>query len=175
MAMAGSLMRPTIHVMSADHAPTRDRVPSPPSTATAAVGGLTIADVMHTGTESLPLDVTVGALREWFAISASRRLAVIADEGRYAASLTPPDITADAAGDRPAVEMAWDRPSIAPDTTAATGRDVVFATAARRVPVVDAEGRLHGVLAVTGDLQFFACRPATDQQPRRARGDGATR
>ena len=43
---------------------------------------------------------------------------------------------------------------------AATARDLVIATAARRLPVVDGDERLHGVLAVTTDLQFFACRPA---------------
>ncbi len=146
--------------MSADHATGDDHVPSLPSTADTAVVGLTTADVMHADTESLPPDVTVGELREWFAHSVSRRLAVIAGDGRYGASLTPADITVDLADDRPAMEIAHDRPTVSPDMPALTARDVVFASDARRVPVVDGEGRLHGVLAVTTDLRFFACRPA---------------
>ena len=43
---------------------------------------------------------------------------------------------------------------------AAEGHDLVLASEGRRLPVVDGKGRLHGVLAVTSDLQFFACRPA---------------
>lgn len=80
---------------------------------------------MHAGTESLPRGVTVGELRDWFAVSVSRRLAVIADDGRYAASLTPADIAADAVADRLAIEIARERPTLAPDTPALTGRDVV--------------------------------------------------
>jgi CBS domain-containing protein len=128
---------------------------------TSDVAGLTVADVMHPGTESLPPTVTVGELRDWFAISASRRLAVIADDDRrYAASLTPDDVDPAARPDLPALEAAHDRPTLAPDMPAAAGRDRVVATPARRLPVVDGDGRLQGVLAVTTDLQFFACRPA---------------
>jgi hypothetical protein len=43
---------------------------------------------------------------------------------------------------------------------AASGRDLVIASDGRRLPVVDGDGVLRGVLAVTTDLQFFACRPA---------------
>jgi hypothetical protein len=35
---------------------------------------------------------------------------------------------------------------------------MVLASATRRVPVVDADGRLHGVLAITADGMHFACR-----------------
>ena len=38
------------------------------------------------------------------------------------------------------------------------GRDVVLQSATRRVPVVDGDGRLVGVLAMTKDLQHFSCR-----------------
>ncbi len=124
------------------------------------VNGLTVADIMHADTASLPTTVTVGELRDRFAISKSRRLAVIATDGRYAGSLTPTDLPPDADADRPALELAQDRPTIARDAPAAAGRNLVCALDARRVPVVDNDGRLHGVLAVTTDLTFFACRPA---------------
>ena len=131
-----------------------------PPTSTRDAGGLTVADVMHAEVGSLPPSVTVGELRDWFAVSVSRRLAVIAAGGRYAGSLSPADIAPDAPADRLALELAPARPTLPPGMPAATGRDLVIATAARRLPVVDGEGRLHGVLAVTTDLRFFACRPA---------------
>ena len=59
---------------------------------TEEVDGLTVADVMHAGVTSMPATVTVGELRELFTVSASRRLAVIADDGCYAAALTPRDL-----------------------------------------------------------------------------------
>lgn len=113
---------------------------------------------MHADVTSMPPTVTVGELREWFAISTSRRLAVITADGRYAGSLTPTDVGPGAPAGRPALEVARDRPTLSPDMPAVTGRDRVIAADGRRLPVVDGDGRLHGVLAVTSDLQFFACR-----------------
>lgn len=124
------------------------------------VDELTVADVMHGGVASMPPTVTVGELREWFGASASRRLAVIADDGRYRGSLAPADLAADVRADQPALAAAPAGPTLSPETPAATGRDLVAATATRRIPVVDAEGRFLGVLAMTTDLQYFACRPA---------------
>jgi CBS domain-containing protein len=122
------------------------------------VEGLTVADVMHADVASLPAGATVGELRAWFAGSPSRRLAVLTQDGRYAAALTPADVGADVADDRPAIEAARDRPTLSPALPAATGRDRVSESEGRRMPVVDADGRFLGVLAMTTDLQFFACR-----------------
>ena len=127
---------------------------------TDAVEGLTVADVMHADVTSMPATATLGELRAWFAASASRRLAVLADGDRYAGALTPADAGGDAADEVPALEVAPDRPTITPDLPAADGRDLAFASDARRIPVVDDGGRFHGVLAVTQDLRHFACRPA---------------
>ena len=60
---------------------------------------------------------------------------------------------------RLAVAFAADRATVAPGATATLARDLVLATDARRLPVVDADGQLVGVVAVTTDLGFFACRP----------------
>ena len=124
------------------------------------VDGLTVADVMHADVASLPAGATVGELRTWFAGSKSRRLAVLTQDGRYAGALTPADVAAEVADDRPALAVARDRPTLAPDLAAATGRDRVIESEGRRMPVVDDDGRFLGVLAMTTDLQFFACRPA---------------
>ena len=133
---------------------------APPPARTDDTAGRTVADVMHAGVEALPATATVGELRAWFAISPSRRLAVLASDGRYRASLTPDDVPPEEPADRPALALARHRPTLAPETAAVTGRELVFATSARRVAVVGADGHLHGVLAVTTDLGFFACRPA---------------
>jgi len=74
--------------------------------------------------------------------------------------VAPSDLGVDKPAERPALELARDRPTLSPDLPAAEGRDLVLASEGRRLPVVDGKGRLHGVLAVTSDLQFFACRPA---------------
>jgi CBS-domain-containing membrane protein len=120
---------------------------------------LTVADVMHADVTSMPATATVAELRRWFAVSASRRLAVIADDGRYAGAVTPGDVDEGAAGDRPAIAIARPHATVAPEVAAVIGRDLALASEARRVPVVDDEGRFHGVLAITSDLRFFACRP----------------
>ena len=124
------------------------------------VDGLTVADVMHAGVASLPSAATVGELRAWFAVSPSRRLAVLTDAGRFVGALTPADVAPAASDDAPAIEVAREHATLAPDVAAAAGRDLVAAAEGRRMPVVDEAGRFLGVLALTTDLQFFACRPA---------------
>jgi Mg/Co/Ni transporter MgtE len=121
---------------------------------TDATDGLTVHDVMHAKFSALPATATVGDVRDWFAASASRRLAFVADDdGGYVGSLTPAHV---AEGDPalPAADVADTGPTVSPAESATTGRDIALRTDARRVPVVD-EGRLVGVVAVTGDLQNF--------------------
>lgn len=125
---------------------------------TDATDGLSVADVMHGDVESWPATATGNELRGWFAVSASRRLALVADAGRYLGALTPADVAGDVAPDRPAAELAGTYPTVAPDAPAAAGLDLVLTASARRVPVVDRNGSLVGVLAITTDLQRFACR-----------------
>lgn len=117
--------------------------------------GLTVADITHIRFTALPASATVADVRAWFAQSASRRLAFVADGERYLGSLTPADVAGDGGADRPAVEIAQDGPTVSPEAPATTGRDLALLTDARRVPVVDADGRLLGVVAVTGDLRSF--------------------
>ena len=126
----------------------------------ADVDGLTVSDVMHAGVDSLPASATAGELRAWFARSPSRRLAVLTQDGRYAGALTPADVGSEIADDEPALELARERPTLSPELAAAAGRDRVIESEGRRLPVVDEHGRFLGVLAMTTDLQFFACRPA---------------
>jgi CBS domain-containing protein len=116
--------------------------------------GLTVADVTHSRAKALPASATVAEVLAWFAESSSRRMALLADEGRYVASLVPGDLEG-ADPERAAAELAGERPTVAPDEPAKRGEELALSTDTRRVPVVDHDGRLLGIVAITPDLQGF--------------------
>lgn len=126
-----------------------------PKTRIDEADGLTVAAVMHAQFSTLPATATIGDVRDWFAASTSRRMAFVADGERYAGSLTPAQVSGDVDPARPAVEFVQEGPTVAPDAPATSGRDLALQTDSRRVPVVDRDGRLLGVVAVTGDLRSF--------------------
>lgn len=116
---------------------------------------LTAADVVHSRFSALPADATVAEVRNWFAASAHRRMAFLADHGRYAGSVTREQLEGDLDGTRSAAELARTEPTIAPDAPADAAFELAIATDARRVPVVDGHGTLIGVVAITDDLAAF--------------------
>lgn len=126
-----------------------------PRTRVEDAGGLTVAEVIHKRFTTLPASATVGEVRAWFAASSSRRMAILADEGRYAGSLTPAELSGGVDATLPATELAKHGPTISPDAPARAGEELALLTDARRVPVVDGDGRLLGILSVTGDLTSF--------------------
>jgi len=126
-----------------------------PKTRIDAAEGLTVADITHAKFTALPATATIEDVRAWFAASTSRRQAFLADGERYAGSLTLADLEGDVDPTRLALEVAQDGPTVSPDAPATTGRDLALLTEARRVPVVDDDGKLLGVVAVTGDMQSF--------------------
>jgi Mg/Co/Ni transporter MgtE len=126
-----------------------------PKTKVDEAAGLTVAQVIHKRFSTLPASATVGEVSDWFAASSSRRMAILADEGRYAGSLTPADVNGTLDRARLASEVAQQGPTIAPDAPARAGEELALLTDARRVPVVNRDGRLLGVLSVTGDLTSF--------------------
>ena len=117
--------------------------------------GLTVADVVHGKFSALPADATIGEVREWFAASTSRRMAFLADGERYVGSLSRDDVEGDVDAARPAAEVAHAGPTVLPEAPASEGERLALATDARRVPVVDRDGRLLGVVSVTEDRQAF--------------------
>jgi CBS domain-containing protein len=117
--------------------------------------GLSAADVIHKQFSALPADATVGDVRQWFAASAHRQMAVLAQDGRYAGSITRADADGAGTDDRPASEIARSGPTIEPGAPAHEGHQLALSTGARRVPVVDSDGRLLGVVGVTDDLAAF--------------------
>jgi CBS domain-containing protein len=116
---------------------------------------LTAADVIHKRFTALPADSNVVQVRDWFAASSHRKMAFLADNGRYAGSLTRDDLRGDLEATDSAVRLARNGPTIAPDAPARAGYDLAIATGALRVPVVDGDGTLLGVIGVTDDLAAF--------------------
>ena len=116
---------------------------------------LTIADVLHKQFEALPGDATVADVREWFAVSSHRRMAFLAEDGRYAGSLTREDLEGDLDAQAPAAGVARNGPTVAPDASAHVGYELATQTDALRVPAVDRDGNLLGVVAVTNDRAGF--------------------
>ena len=117
--------------------------------------GLMAADVVHKRFSALSADATVAEVRDWFAASSHRRMAFLADHGRYVGSLTRADLNGDADPSGAAARLARLGPTIAPDATADAGFELAVATDAHRVPVVDRDGTLIGVIGVTDDLAGF--------------------
>lgn len=116
---------------------------------------LTAGDVIHDRFSALPADATVAEVRDWFAASTHRRLAFLADDWRYAGSLTRGDLDGELDPAGRAAGVARSGPTVAPDAPARAGYELAIATDARRAPVVDGDGTLLGVLAVTDDLAAF--------------------
>ena len=113
-----------------------------------------VADVTHSRFKALPASATVGEVREWFEASDSRQMALFVDEGRYAGALLRGDLAA-ADPTEAAVAYAQRGATVAPHESAARAEELALATPSRRVPVVDGEGRLVGIVALTNDLQGF--------------------
>jgi CBS domain-containing protein len=117
--------------------------------------GQSAADVIHKRFSTLPADVTVAQVREYFAESSHRKLAVLAEDGRYAGSVTREDLGGDLDPLRPAAELASSGPTVAPEAPAPTAHELALTTPSLRVPVVDRDGILIGVVGVTDDLAAF--------------------
>jgi len=116
---------------------------------------LTAADVIHKRFSALPADSTVTQVRDWFAASSHRKIAVLADGRRYVGSLTREDLDGDLDPDRAAAELAHPAHTVGPEAAAHTAHELAIATPALRVPVVDRDGILIGVVGVTDDLAGF--------------------
>jgi CBS-domain-containing membrane protein len=116
---------------------------------------LTAAEVIHKQFSALPADATVADLREWFAASSHRKIAVLADDRRYVGSVTRDDLAGDVDPLRPAADIASPGPTVPPEAPAHEAHRVATATPALRVAVVDQEGTLLGVVGITEDLAGF--------------------
>jgi CBS-domain-containing membrane protein len=116
---------------------------------------LTAAEVIHKRFSALPSDASVGEVREWFAESSHRKVAVLADDRRYVGSVTRDDLDGDLDPLRPAADVASSGHTVAPEAPAREAHRLATATPSLRVPVVDQDGTLLGVVGITEDLAGF--------------------
>ncbi len=116
---------------------------------------LACADVLHGRFEALPLTATIDDVRRWFAASSHRKMAFLADGDRYVGQLTREDVAEPLDPRLIAADVARSGPTIAPEAPARSGHELAVASGALRVPCVDGEGRLLGVVAVTEDRAGF--------------------
>jgi CBS domain-containing protein len=128
-----------------------------PRTLLDAAAEMTCGEVMHSRFSTLPGTATVEDVRRWFDASSHRNMAFLADDddGHFLGSLTRTDVADPVDAARPAAELARREPIVAPGAPTRIGHDLAVASGALRVPVVDAGGRLLGVVAVTEDLAGF--------------------
>jgi CBS domain-containing protein len=124
-------------------------------TALDEVTGLDAAAIMHRRVSTLPASATVAELRDYFAESGSRRLALLVDGERFAGALAADALPADADATAAVAAFAAPGVTVLPDAPAAEARDIALADPSRRVPVVDADGRLLGIVAIDTTLTRF--------------------
>jgi CBS domain len=109
---------------------------------------LRASDVIHLQFTTLPASSTVGDVRDYFAASTSRRLAVLVDGERYVGSIDAPGPSAEIDPGTPAADHASPGRTVRPKASAADAREVALAIPTRRVPVVEEDGTLVGIVAV---------------------------
>jgi CBS domain-containing protein len=120
------------------------------------VAGRTARDVMHPNLSTVAPGATVAEVEAYFAESSSRRLAAVADGERYVGAICRARF--DAQPHEPTLtarDLVGDLPTVAPDAPAAEARDHALAVVSQRVPVVDGDGRLLGVVAVDKRREGF--------------------
>ena len=124
--------------------------------------GLTVADVTHSRFSPFPVTATVGEVRAWFDASGSHKIALLSDDGRYVGSLLPGDLADAGDANELAAPRARRGETVSPEEPAKRGEELALSSGTLRAPVVDNEGRLVGVVAVTEDLQGFCGTGGTD-------------
>jgi CBS domain-containing protein len=117
--------------------------------------GLKAIDLVHRRLSTVGADVTIGQLREYFAASDSRRLAVLVDGERYVGMVDIAAIPNDVQGSVGAADYAVPEPTIEPDAPAEQARDMALAQSSQRLPVVDANEALVGIIAIDRNRTGF--------------------
>jgi CBS domain-containing protein len=118
------------------------------------VHGATAADLTHRRITTLPASATVAELRAYFAESTSHKLALLVDGERYVGSLEASAL--DGAPDSAAAgSFASLGETVAPDMPADDARDRAMAMGSSRLPVVDGDGRLVGIIAINSRRDGF--------------------
>ncbi|HEX3873474.1 MAG TPA: hypothetical protein VHW26_04970 [Solirubrobacteraceae bacterium] len=119
------------------------------------IDDLTVTAITHAQLSTISATATVADARAYFAASTSRRSALVVDGERYVGGLTPADLPADGDPTLPILPLARPGATVGPDDPASLGRDLALSAESRRIPVVDADQRLLGVVAVNRTREWF--------------------
>ncbi len=115
--------------------------------------GPTVRDVMLAEARTIPPDTPVEDVRETFA-NPRVKLLLVADGERFLGTLTPGAVPA--AGTI-AQGVDTETPTLAPDDGIERALELLERTS--RVPVVDAGGRLHGLVCLNRGKSAFCASP----------------
>lgn len=119
------------------------------------IDGLSVAAITHSQLTTIAASATVADARGYFDASSSRRSAFVVDGDRYLGALTPADLPSDGDPSAPILSLARLGATVSPGDPASVGRDLALAAESRRIPVIDDNQRLLGVVAVNRTGEWF--------------------
>ena len=112
-----------------------------------ADAGPTVRDAMLLEPRATPADTPLARVRETFANPHVHLVLVVGADGRFAGTLTRDDLPPDAPDDAPIGDFVRpDAPRIDPGAPVARAVELLEAEDATRLPVVDEEGVLRGLV-----------------------------
>jgi CBS domain-containing protein len=117
------------------------------------VAGPTVRDVMLAEARTIPPDTPVEDVRETFA-NPRVKLLLVAEDERFLGTLSPDDVPA-AGTIAPGVDT--NTPTLSPDDGVERALELLEHTS--RVPVVDSDGRLHGLVCLNRGKSAFCASP----------------
>ena len=115
--------------------------------------GPTVRDVMLAEARTIPPDTPVDQVRETFA-NPRVKLLLVAEGERFLGTLSPDDVPATGTI-APGVDT--DTPTLNPDDGVERALELLEHTS--RVPVVDSDGRLHGLVCLNRGKSAFCASP----------------
>lgn len=122
--------------------------------------GLLVRDVMLPSPKTLPADASAGDLRRLFVEGRVLVALLVDDDGAFVGAVEHDELSADIPDERPARELVSQGvESIAPKETAAEALSRLDERAGKRMVVLDADGRLRGLICLTADRSGF-CQAA---------------
>ena len=112
-----------------------------------ADAGPTVREAMLLAPRATPAETPLAQVRETFANPRVHLMLVVGAGGRFAGTLTRDDVPADAPGDAPVGDFVRpDAPRIDPGAPVAAAVEMLEGAGATRLPVVDEDGSLCGLV-----------------------------
>jgi CBS domain-containing protein len=122
-----------------------------------AEAGPAVRDVLLREARAVPPDTPVGEVRETFA-NPRVKLLLVADGDRFLGTIGPDDLPESGDGTI-AAHVRADAPRVGPDDGVETALRLVEETGSVRIPVVDGDGRLAGLVCFNRSRNAFCASP----------------